>query len=161
MKKATKRTAPKSARKSTRKASKNAKVTKAKTKKPKAKPARKAAPKSTIRTKRAYDRAAVKDGMRILVDRLWPRGVTKSKLRIDSWPRHLAPSTELRRWYHAHPEKFAEFRKRYLAELKAQGESLAALSGVLEGRTVTLLTATRNIRRSHAEILRTALAPRR
>ena len=130
----------------------------------KRKPARKSvgksAAKSAIRIKRAYDRPAAADGIRILVDRLWPRGLTKAKLKVDSWPRHLAPSTELRRWYHANPEKFAGFRKRYLAELKAQGESISALRDVLHGRTVTLITASQNVKRSHAEVLRAELAPK-
>jgi uncharacterized protein YeaO (DUF488 family) len=131
---------PSSARRSTRKVS------------------RKASAKSLIRIKRAYERPAAADGVRVLVDRLWPRGISKSRLRVDSWPRHLAPSTELRRWYHANPEKFETFRRRYLAELKAQNESIAALREVLRGRTVTLLTASKNARRTHADVLRAELA---
>jgi uncharacterized protein YeaO (DUF488 family) len=122
-----------------------------------AKASRKASRKSLIRIKRAYDRAAASDGVRVLVDRLWPRGIAKAKLKVDSWPRHLAPSTELRRWYHANPDRFETFRRRYLAELKAQNESIAALRDVLRGRTVTLLTASKNVRRTHADVLRAAL----
>jgi uncharacterized protein YeaO (DUF488 family) len=122
------------------------------------KTSRKPAGKSLIRIKRAYDRSAAADGIRVLVDRLWPRGISKARLKVDSWPRHLAPSTELRRWYHANPDKFATFRNRYLAELKAQNESIAALRDVLRGRAVTLLTASKNVRRTHADVLRAELS---
>jgi len=79
---------------------------------------------TSIRIKRAYDPPGADDGLRILIDRLWPRGLAKSKLKLDAWPKHLSPSNALRKWYQHDPEKFAEFRKRYVAELKAQGEGL-------------------------------------
>ena len=127
-----------------------------------AKPAAKnpTAPKksSTIRIKRAYDEPSGDDGLRILIDRLWPRGMAKSKLKLDAWVRHLSPSNALRKWYRHDPEKFAEFRKRYVAELKLQGEGLAELRATVKGRTVTLLTATKELDLSHATVLRELLS---
>ena len=96
--------------------------------------------------------------MRVLIDRLWPRGLAKAKLKLDAWVKHLSPSNELRKWYRHDPEKFAEFRKRYLAELEAQGEGLAELRATVKGRTVTLLTATKELDLSHATVLRDLLA---
>jgi uncharacterized protein YeaO (DUF488 family) len=113
---------------------------------------------SNIRIKRAYDDASNDDGLRILIDRLWPRGITKPKLKLDTWVKHLSPSNELRKWYQHDPEKFGEFRKRYLAELKAQGEGLAELRASVKGRTVTLLTATKQLDLSHATVLRELLS---
>jgi uncharacterized protein YeaO (DUF488 family) len=112
---------------------------------------------SLIRIKRAYDPPSADDGLRILIDRLWPRGLTKSKLKLDAWPKQLSPSNELRKWYQHDPEKFAEFRKRYLAELKAQGEGLDELRAAVKGQTVTLLTATKELDLSHAMVLRDLL----
>ena len=126
-----------------------------------AKKAKKAAPKraaAAIRIKRAYDPPEPDDGLRILIDRLWPRGMPKAKLKLDSWVKHLSPSNALRKWYRHDPEKFAEFRKRYVAELKAQGEGLAALRESVKGRTVTLLTATKELDLSHATVLRELLS---
>jgi uncharacterized protein YeaO (DUF488 family) len=111
-----------------------------------------------IRIKRAYDPVGRDDGLRILIDRLWPRGIAKSKLKLDAWVKHLAPSNALRQWYRHDPEKFTEFRKRYLAELKAQGEGLDQLRATVKGRSVTLLTATKELDLSHATVLRELLA---
>jgi uncharacterized protein YeaO (DUF488 family) len=113
---------------------------------------------ASIRIKRAYDTPESGDGLRILIDRLWPRGLAKSKLKLDAWVKHLSPSNELRKWYKHDPEKFAEFRKRYGAELKAQGEGLAELRAAVKGRTVTLLTATKELDLSHATVLRELLS---
>jgi uncharacterized protein YeaO (DUF488 family) len=110
-----------------------------------------------IRIKRAYDPPGVDDGLRILIDRLWPRGLAKSKLKLDAWPKHLSPSNNLRKWYQHDPEKFAEFRKRYVAELKAEAEGLDELRAVVKGQTVTLLTATKELDLSHATVLRDLL----
>jgi len=125
-----------------------------------AKPAAKksTAKSSAIRIRRAYDEPASDDGLRILIDRLWPRGIAKSKLKLDAWVKHLSPSNALRKWYQHDPEKFAEFRKRYVAEQKAQGEGLAELRGSVKGRTVTLLTATKELELSHATVLRELLS---
>ena len=131
-----------------------------KAKRAKAAPKRPAARReaSNIRIKRAYDKPGSDDGLRILIDRLWPRGITKSKLKLDAWVKHLSPSNELRKWYQHDPVKFAEFRKRYVAELKQEGEGLAELRTSVKGRTVTLLTATKELDLSHATVLRELLS---
>ena len=113
---------------------------------------------ATIRIKRAYDAPEAGDGLRLLIDRLWPRGLSKTTLKLDAWVKHLSPSNELRKWYQHDPAKFAEFRKRYIAELKSQGGELDALRAAVKGRTVTLLTATKELELSHATVLRELLA---
>jgi uncharacterized protein YeaO (DUF488 family) len=110
-----------------------------------------------IAIKRAYDKPAAQDGVRILIDRLWPRGVSKAALKLDAWPRALSPSTELRKWYGHEPRRFAEFRRRYRAELAGHPDELAALRGFITGRAATLITATRELALSHAEVLRDML----
>jgi len=129
----------------------------AKTAAHKKKPARHARAKTTIGTKRAYDPPGKEDGLRILIDRLWPRGISKDALELDAWVKHLAPSNELRKWYQHDPDKFAEFRRRYIVEPEAQGEALAELRETVRGRTVTLLTATKELDLSHATVLRELL----
>ena len=126
----------------------------------KAAPRKKAAARkrTVITIKRAYDPPGPDDGLRILIDRLWPRGMPKAKLRLDSWAKHLSPSNALRKWYQHDPEKFAEFRKRYTAELKQEGEGLDELRAAVKGHTVTLLTATKEIELSHATVLRDLLS---
>jgi len=111
-------------------------------------------PRASIATKRAYDKPAPQDGLRILVDRLWPRGLSKAKLKLDAWPRDVAPSTALRKWYGHQPERFAEFRRRYSVELARSPEQLDALRGLIKGHAATLLTATHDLALSHAEVLR-------
>lgn len=118
---------------------------------------KKRAAKTDVRIKRAYDVPGADDGLRILIDRLWPRGLSKSKLKLDAWVKHLSPSSELRKWYQHDPKKFAEFRKRYVTELKAQDEGLTELRAAVKGRTVTLLTATKELDLSHATVLRDLL----
>jgi uncharacterized protein YeaO (DUF488 family) len=113
-----------------------------------------------IGIKRVYDPPEASDGMRILIDRLWPRGVAKDKLALDRWAKELAPSNELRRWYRHDPARFAEFRRRYLAELAAVHDQLAELRAAVCGRAITLLTATRELSLSHAEVLREVLSIR-
>lgn len=112
---------------------------------------------AVIKIKRAYDPPEPDDGLRILIDRLWPRGMPKARLKLDSWAKHLSPSNALRKWYRHDPDKFAEFRKRYAAELKAEGEGLDDLRAAVKGHTVTLLTATKEIELSHATVLRDLL----
>jgi uncharacterized protein YeaO (DUF488 family) len=112
---------------------------------------------SSIAIKRAYDAPSARDGLRILVDRLWPRGVSKTKLKLDAWPRDLAPSTALRKWYRHEPARFAEFRRRYTAELAKHKDQFDALRAMVKGHTATLITATREIDLSHAEVLREIL----
>jgi len=126
------------------------------------KPARKKAARRTrakadIRVKRAYDPPGSEDGLRILIDRLWPRGISKTALKLDAWVKQLSPSNELRKWYKHDPEKFDEFRRRYIAELKSQGDALDELRETVRGRTITLLTATKELDLSQAAVLRELL----
>ena len=104
-----------------------------------------------------YDRSDAGDGLRILIDRLWPRGLSKAKLKLDAWPKELAPSNELRKWYGHDPNRYAEFGRRYRGELAAHKDDLAALRAMIKGRTATLLTATRELDLSHAGVLRDLL----
>jgi len=124
-----------------------------KTNKPRSRRARS----SSITIKRAYEPPAPQDGLRILIDRLWPRGLSKTKLKLDVWPRELTPSSALRKWYGHKPERFAEFRRRYLAELAQQRDRLDDLRAMVKGRPATLITATRELELSHAEVLRELL----
>ncbi|MGH4018129.1 MAG: DUF488 domain-containing protein, partial [Pseudonocardiaceae bacterium] len=80
-----------------------------------------------MQTKRAYDQPDPADGYRVLVDRMWPRGLSREHAALDEWARDLAPSDELRRWYGHDPQRFEEFRRRYVDELRGQRESLAVL----------------------------------
>jgi len=112
---------------------------------------------SSIAIKRAYDRPSPQDGLRILIDRLWPRGLSKAKLKIDAWPRELTPSTDLRKWYGHERGRFSEFRRRYRAELAEHAKELAALCATVKGRAATLITATREVDLSHAAVMREML----
>jgi uncharacterized protein YeaO (DUF488 family) len=108
-----------------------------------------------VRVARVYDAPGPEDGVRVLVDRLWPRGLRRDDPRIDQWRQEVAPSTELRRWYGHRPDRFGEFAVRYEQEL-AQAEGRAALSdlyGLARSGPVTLLTATRDAEHSHAAVL--------
>jgi uncharacterized protein YeaO (DUF488 family) len=102
-----------------------------------------------------YDPPAPTDGVRILVDRLWPRGLSKQAAALDLWCRQVAPSTELRTWYGHAPERFAEFDSRYRAELDEpeRAAALAALAEQSARQTITLLTATKALDLSHAAVL--------
>lgn len=109
----------------------------------------------SVRVRRVYDPAEPEDGVRVLVDRLWPRGLAKDAARVDEWAKALTPSTELRRWYHAGEGSYEEFAERYEAELAAD-EAAEALDGVrelLRKGDVTLLTASKTPQRSHATVL--------
>jgi uncharacterized protein YeaO (DUF488 family) len=112
---------------------------------------------TSIAIKRVYDEALAADGVRILVDRLWPRGLSKAALKLDAWPRELAPSNELRKWYGHEPRRFAEFSRRYRKELAGHSDALAALRAMIKGRPAILLTATRELDLSHAQVLREVL----
>lgn len=92
-----------------------------------------------IKIKRAYESPSDDDGYRILVDRLWPRGISKKKAKIDFWPKELAPSTELRRWYGHDPEKWSEFKSRYFAELDGNPELVNELLEYVRKGTVTFI----------------------
>ncbi|GAA4891604.1 DUF488 domain-containing protein [Streptomyces coeruleoprunus] len=121
-------------------------------------------PRSRPRLRRVYDPAAPDDGTRVLVDRLWPRGLTKEDAHIDEWPKSVTPSTELRRWFHDlddadEEDAFEEFRRRYEAELAAP-EATRALTQLRELAArgpLTLLTASKTPERSHASVLRDLL----
>jgi len=118
---------------------------------------RRRSPTHRIAIKRVYDEPSAADGLRILIDRLWPRGMTKAALKHDAWPRALTPSNALRKWYGHDPQHFAEFRRRYREELAVHQDELAALRGLIKGRKATLVTATREIELSHAHVLREIL----
>jgi uncharacterized protein YeaO (DUF488 family) len=109
---------------------------------------------ASIKIKRAYDDASAADGIRVLVDRLWPRGLSKASFKYDLWPKELAPSNELRKWYGHDPKRATEFRRRYRGELATHRDELAALRAKLKGHNATLLTATHEIDLSHAVVLR-------
>jgi uncharacterized protein YeaO (DUF488 family) len=114
----------------------------------------------SVVVKRVYEAASAPDGVRVLVDRLWPRGLTKKAAAIKFWLRDLAPSNELRQWFHANPEGWNLFRKRYLKELKTEEASAALekLHHLAEGkRRVTLLYASRNVERNNATVLKELL----
>ncbi len=107
-----------------------------------------------IRLKRAYEAPAANDGVRILVERLWPRGVSKQRAALDLWLKDIAPSPELRQWYSHDPAKWPQFRRRYGAELRRQGDVLALLKLVVEGRTVTFVYAASDTERNRAVVLK-------
>ena len=107
-----------------------------------------------IRSKRIYEAPAGTDGRRILIDRLWPRGLSKEKARIDFWAKSVAPSHELRRWYRHDPAKWEEFRRRYVAELDANPEGVAELRSHLGRGTATLLFSSKEERLNNAAALR-------
>jgi uncharacterized protein YeaO (DUF488 family) len=118
------------------------------------------AARAQIALKRAYDEPADADGFRVLVDRLWPRGLTKDAARIDIWLRDLAPSNELRKWFHAHPEQRQEFRERYVRELQSPSaaEALIRLQELLShSRRVTLVFASKNVEHNNATVLKEVL----
>jgi uncharacterized protein YeaO (DUF488 family) len=108
-----------------------------------------------IRVRRVYDAPSPDDGARVLVDRIWPRGLRKDAAHLTEWAKDAAPSTELRQWYGHDPEKYEEFRRRYLDELsgRVQRAELGKLRALAATRPVTLLTATRAVDISQAAVL--------
>ena len=106
-----------------------------------------------IQIKRVYEKPSDEDGMRILVDRLWPRGLTKEKAGVDLWLKDIAPSTELRKWFAHDPKKWSEFRKRYLQELKANYEQVSILKERLKNGAVTLVYGARDQENNEAHVL--------
>lgn len=107
-----------------------------------------------IRVKRVYEAPASEDGSRILVDRLWPRGLSKEKARVDLWLKDIAPSTGLRKWFGHDPEKWDEFRKRYAAELAGNDEQVATLREEAGKGPVTLVYAARDKEHNEALVLK-------
>jgi uncharacterized protein YeaO (DUF488 family) len=106
-----------------------------------------------IQIKRIYELPARSDGMRILVDRLWPRGVAREEARIDAWIKDVAPSDVLRRWYSHDPEKWPEFRARYIVELKNNPAVIELQDMAAKSKTLTLLFAAKDNLRNNATVL--------
>jgi len=117
---------------------------------------------SRVWLRRAYDAPTRNDGYRVLVDRLWPRGVSREHLAVDEWLKEVAPSSDLRRWYDHRAERWDEFRTRYLDELASgeAAEALASLVGLARKRRVTLVYGARDAELSNAAVLREAIEAR-
>lgn len=111
----------------------------------------------SIKLKRVYEKPDKADGLRILVDRLWPRGLTKEKAALDLWLKEIAPSTELRKWFGHDPKKWTEFRRRYRAELKIHPDKLKMIKGKAKEGTVTLLYGARDQEHNEAIVLQQIL----
>jgi uncharacterized protein YeaO (DUF488 family) len=111
--------------------------------------------KHKVQVRRAYDEPQRGDGIRVLVDRIWPRGLTKERAELDEWCKAVSPSTELRKWYGHAPERFEEFGRRYRVELKeaSRAEAMEHLREQAKRRNVTLLTATKQAELSEATVL--------
>ncbi|KSV61025.1 DUF488 domain-containing protein [Sinorhizobium sp. Sb3] len=107
-----------------------------------------------LKTKRVYEPKADGDGMRILVDRLWPRGLTKADAAVDLWLKEIAPTTELRRWFHGDQGTWGEFRERYIGELDNNPAAVDVLRQRIAEGAVTLLYSVKDEARNHAQILR-------
>jgi uncharacterized protein YeaO (DUF488 family) len=107
-----------------------------------------------IRLKRVYDRPAKSDGRRVLVDRVWPRGLTKKEAQVDDWLKEIAPSTRLRKWFGHDPARWHEFKKRYTKELGDRSEQVEKLVREARKRTVTLLFGAKDIEHNNAVALK-------
>lgn len=112
---------------------------------------------ANVKLKRAYQPAAAEDGTRILIDRLWPRGVKKTDAAIDQWPKELAPSTELRQWFGHDPERWPEFRQRYAAEIRQRADLLEPLRQLARQGTITLVFAAHDEEHNNAVVMRNLL----
>ena len=110
-----------------------------------------------VRLKRAYDPPGPGDGHRVLVDRIWPRGVSRERAAIDEWDRDLAPSDDLRTWFGHRPERFERFRRRYLEELRGRRERLAELRRRARAGPVTLVYSARDTEHNQAVVLAEAI----
>ena len=121
---------------------------------------RKSFPASHLRLKRAYEPAAPEDGMRILVDRLWPRGISKEKASLDEWEKEIAPSTELRQWFGHDPERWTEFQRRYRAELRDHADILDHIRELARKQTVTLVYGAHDEKHNDAVVLKDVLLDR-
>ena len=108
----------------------------------------------SVRIKRVYEAPAADDGKRILIDRLWPRGLTKEKAKIDTWLKDIAPSTELREWFGHDPAKWEEFQKRYTRELEANQEAIAELRKELASGPATLVFGAKDEAHNDAVVLK-------
>lgn len=107
-----------------------------------------------IKIKRIYESPLADDGLRILVDRLWPRGITKERASIDYWYKEITPSQELRKWFNHKPERFIEFSKMYTEELKSQEELLRKIKLLSSKKPITLLYAAKDPKINHAIVLK-------
>lgn len=114
-------------------------------------------PATNLRLKRAYEAAAQGDGVRILVDRLWPRGVSKGRAALDDWIRDIAPSTDLRKWFGHDPARWAEFQRRYRVELQGHQAQLDHIADLARRGTVTLIYGARDQAHNEAVVLRDVL----
>jgi uncharacterized protein YeaO (DUF488 family) len=114
-------------------------------------------PASHLRLKRAYEPAEAKDGVRILIDRLWPRGVSKAKAALDDWMKHIAPSTRLRQWFSHDPARWVEFQRRYRAELREHSQELDHIRALAKTKTVTLVYSAHDEEHNDAVVLRAVL----
>jgi uncharacterized protein YeaO (DUF488 family) len=115
---------------------------------------------ANVRLKRAYEKASRRDGVRVLVDRLWPRGVTKKAAAIDHWFKQIAPSTGLRKWFGHDPARWATFQQRYASELSANRELLKALRNLARKEPLTLVYGAHDETHNDAVVLRNVLLGR-
>jgi uncharacterized protein YeaO (DUF488 family) len=106
-----------------------------------------------IRLKRVYELEEATDGHRVLIDRLWPRGVSRERAGLDAWERELAPSTKLRQWFRHEPSRFEEFRRRYIEELRCERRRLAEVRRQARNGTVTLVYSARDTEHNDAVVL--------
>ncbi len=104
-------------------------------------------------TKRIYEEASDQDGYRILIDRLWPRGISKEKAQLNEWNKEIAPSTELRKWFDHQEERFPEFAKQYQLELKSKGEEIDRLKTIYKQQQLTLLYSAKDEQFNQAVVL--------
>ena len=110
-----------------------------------------------LKIKRIYEDPSEDDGYRILVDRIWPRGVSKEDAKLDDWKKEIAPSEKLRKWFNHDPDKFDEFAKKYRDELDTKKEALTEIRDKMESRTVTLLYGAKDIVHNQAVVLQDIL----
>lgn len=108
----------------------------------------------SIAIKRVYEPAAPSDGFRILIDRIWPRGLTKDQTHIDLWLKDLAPSTALRKWFNHDPSKWEEFRTKYLSEIESHPDEIALVRKHIKQGLVTLVYAAKDTEHSNAAVLK-------
>ena len=114
-----------------------------------------------IKVKRVYEKPSRTDGLRVLVDRLWPRGLSKERAAVKVWLKDLAPSTELRKWFGHDPEKWTQFKARYRKELRERKEALKVLKQTSKERTITLLYGARDEEHNEALVLKKILEGRK
>ncbi len=107
-----------------------------------------------FRVKRIYDDPSTEDSVRLLVDRLWPRGVTKEAAKIDLWAKELTPSHELREWFHDHLDQHVEFAERYRLELNESLDEIIGMFASIDSSRLTLVTATKDLKRGHIAVLK-------